>query len=697
MIRVALVILFLLGGLVSYRFLIKFFEFFDGSQGVLAFLSNQTLTIVVCVGILLLGYLLRAYGWSVLMRPIKKGPLSVFFSSLSIGFMCNALLPFRLGEIVRAVILGKSLSVSTSAVFMTVLVERLIDAIILFAFFNIFIFASSSAGFSLSASVGFLYAMFVGSIGLMTALLVLVHRQPAWLLELIGKGTGVFNRRIRNRLRMSTWSAIFGLNLLRFDTLKKYVVISAGIWIVNIAALSLFFSLSANISILHSAYVGLGSFLTLIVPTGSGYLGTHQYFLSDLGGAILQAHAPVGMIILTVWGMTVVPIAMVGAIYFALLLYRGRITPHGETDPHVNKLLRGDDLSTEMSVFFSGYFSNKSAGKLVHELEITEGVRLQRYFEGGSGVTTMLLALPDGSPVVRKIATPDMADKLRNQFLWLDRHKASPAYPTPLGEKTTSFYYYYDMPHYGNGETFFDFIHRSSTEQGIGVLKRLLKIEHALCGQGHIASLKSELAEYLETKILQKIDDSCKLNAGIASLDSHDTILVNGEECLTPRQSVEHIRNDGKLFGELSSCLVSSIHGDLTVDNILIWRDKIIILDPNDDNTLSDILVDYAKLYQSLHSGYEFLVGLESARVNGNKVDFEEAKSVRYDQLFEWLDAELRRQLSPERYRAVLFHEAVHYSRMLTYKCQLHPEAAPAFYGICARLLHRYLTASSAP
>jgi len=52
-----------------------------------------------------------------------------------------------------------------------------------------------------------------------------------------------------------------------------------------------------------------------------------------------------------------------------------------------------------------------------------------------------------------------------------------------------------------------------------------------------------------------------------------------------------------------------------------------LVLDPNNENQVSTPAVDYGKLYQSLHSGYEFLIQLERCDVTQKSVNFEEAKS----------------------------------------------------------------------
>ena len=104
--------------------------------------------------------------------------------------------------------------------------------------------------------------------------------------------------------------------------------------------------------------------------------------------------------------------------------------------------------------------------------------------------------------------------------------------------------------------------------------------------------------------------------------------------------------------------------------------------------------MDIAKLYQSLHSGYEFLCTLTKCSVERNQILFDENISSKFTELFNHLDSKLARELPPERHRAILFHEAVHYCRMLTYRARINPDTLPAFYAIATRLFNEFYRAN---
>jgi uncharacterized protein (TIRG00374 family) len=77
---------------------------------------------------------LRAWRWRFIMEPVKLISTLRLFSAMMIGFMGNMLLPARIGEFIRAYVVGRSQRVSTSASLATIVVERMLDGFTLLAF-----------------------------------------------------------------------------------------------------------------------------------------------------------------------------------------------------------------------------------------------------------------------------------------------------------------------------------------------------------------------------------------------------------------------------------------------------------------------------------------------------------------------------------------------------------------------------------
>lgn len=73
----------------------------------------------------LIGTLPRSWRRCYRLAPVKRIGVGRLFSANSIGFMANVLFPARLGEFVRAYVLGGNNPVSATTAFATIVVERL--------------------------------------------------------------------------------------------------------------------------------------------------------------------------------------------------------------------------------------------------------------------------------------------------------------------------------------------------------------------------------------------------------------------------------------------------------------------------------------------------------------------------------------------------------------------------------------------
>jgi len=75
----------------------------------------------------LLSMVQRAWRWHYLMAPLKRISLGPLLSCTFMGWAVTGLLPGRLGEVARAVLLGRREHVSKTATFATVVLERIFD------------------------------------------------------------------------------------------------------------------------------------------------------------------------------------------------------------------------------------------------------------------------------------------------------------------------------------------------------------------------------------------------------------------------------------------------------------------------------------------------------------------------------------------------------------------------------------------
>ena len=105
------------------------------------------------------GYFVRAMRWKVFLHPLNPDTkLRSRWAGMSIGFMVNNLVPGRVGELARPLVLGRLERLPFSGVFGTLVVERFLDSLVMLSF--VFI-AVLTPGFPDSAEV------FSGDLGVM--------------------------------------------------------------------------------------------------------------------------------------------------------------------------------------------------------------------------------------------------------------------------------------------------------------------------------------------------------------------------------------------------------------------------------------------------------------------------------------------------------------------------------------------------
>ncbi|MCP4213992.1 MAG: flippase-like domain-containing protein [bacterium] len=81
-------------------------------------------------------YYLRAYRWGIILRPHKqKISLMTLYNYTVIGFLLNTLIPGRVGEPARGILLAKEEGIDKSLGLASVVVERLIDSLMVVLLF----------------------------------------------------------------------------------------------------------------------------------------------------------------------------------------------------------------------------------------------------------------------------------------------------------------------------------------------------------------------------------------------------------------------------------------------------------------------------------------------------------------------------------------------------------------------------------
>jgi len=81
-----------------------------------------------------LAVLIRAQRWRLLLRPVAAVPLGASFAATAIGFAATAVLPLRLGEVIRPALLARRVGFGVTPALSSVVLERLFDMLFVILF-----------------------------------------------------------------------------------------------------------------------------------------------------------------------------------------------------------------------------------------------------------------------------------------------------------------------------------------------------------------------------------------------------------------------------------------------------------------------------------------------------------------------------------------------------------------------------------
>ena len=650
------------------------------------------LLIALSLALQMAAHYVRAYKSKLLLDCVRRTKPLVLFQGLSIGYLFNSLLPLRLGEFIRAFYVGNALAISKTTTFIAIVIERIVDGVILGVAFisaGLIVHSFSHSGSLLLTRLG---------IGLLTVSLFLamcielIRRQQRSLLRAVRAATGIYNAKLADRMRFMVWSGIYGTRLMLHDTrtVLQYLLASVGMWFMYFCSMAvIIYAYFQALSIGRFWFITQASYAGISTPIGPGYIGTFHLITSRLL-ATIGMRTTSGFLIF-VWLVITVPISLVGlAVLIKHRFDQGHDISHQEA--LINKLYREKDVSAEFSHFLDAYFLGEQINRILTQAELDGSFKLVKSFRGGSNAHT-LLVWQNQQLVVKKITLLQYADKLSSQAEWLLAREQLPHLPRVVRQEKTQTYYYFDIAYRDNYYPFFDFIHSHTTSASFKILERMLRfMRKSIYQTGAPTNNTDDLHSYIQSKVLGKINDTAAVNSMIAQLLLLPKLRINGVTCNNIPSILEWIRRHTNALDDLSSYTQSPIHGDLTVDNLIASdTGDFLVLDPNNENQVSAPVVDYGKVYQSLHSGYEFLIQLENCQVSGSRIDFEDSKSQKYADLFRLVDAKLRKELAPGEYKSILFHEAVHYCRMLTYRANIRPETLPVFYATAVRLFNEFM------
>jgi uncharacterized protein (TIRG00374 family) len=285
---------------------------------------------VLAVATTAITYIVRTWRWQILLGPIQHVPFMPAFRATVVGFTTTFLLPARAGELIRPWMLSRETSISASAAFATVIVERLFDLVAVLALFCVWRVLPVPPGAREIEGVtpAAIVAAMAGALALVATFLLAGHA------ERVGRFEQMLARVLPARAAMAaaTFLQKFarGLAIMRRPgPIVAAFAFSLALWAI-IGVTTWLTSLAFGITFAYPASFLIGLFLVVgvAVPTPGGVGGFHAAYafaVTRLFGATQEQAVACAIVLHAV---SFVPVTAVGLAIMAqagLTIQRARM------------------------------------------------------------------------------------------------------------------------------------------------------------------------------------------------------------------------------------------------------------------------------------------------------------------------------------------------------------------------------------
>lgn len=610
----------------------------------------------------MLGHAVKVLRWRRLIRIYEAPSTGSLFRAMSLGYGLNFILPFKLGELVRAWYAGKRMKNGVGLSLATVIVDRFLDILVVTFLFGLLYIMGIQKDLVLDSARFYFIAT-----ALILAGLALIRIFSSAIKRFTMLVCSIFNDRLKLSCEKFFWALINAFRDLKRLNMGLIMLQTVAMWLLYIASYAL---LGIFMSSLGSYYD-----LSEIVIT---LFSRSNIDLSALSAAVSGSGIRQEQIIINIFNL--LPPIILYLVTLTKPFRTAELSADSDESSFLNMLPQVDEK--DQLNFLDDYFSAKRPELLKKFIAINRDISIIADYSSGSNAST-ILCMDKGEIFYRKYAFGADGDKLAEQLQWLQRNSEKLPLCTVLRGEHNDDYCCYDMEYNSDASGMFPFIHSHPMAVTRDTLLSVLDVMETGLYKPSARPADSEmLKKYIDKKVTANLEI---LNASreLHELMAYDRLVINHREyknlpVLQKLLEPEHLM-------EVFSCdSCADIHGDLTIENIICTpasEKGFYIIDPNTGNLHDSPFLDYAKLLQSLHGGYEFMTKTSAVSVAKNRVDFIYTRSAAYDELFLALKGYLEEHFSPAQVRSIFYHELVHWLRLLPYKIRKDAKRAPMFYA----------------
>lgn len=221
----------------------------------------------------------RAWRWRVMLQPVKRVEYSKLLAATCIGFMANNILPFRLGEFVRAYSLAyQDKEVSKSASLATIFIERMVfDLVALLMIFG-GVLAVTKVKIPEDMRVGTWLAILIALVGI--GAVGLLARRPGQVGNLITRYLSFLPDSVKESIKSIVLRFSDGLKFVMqaksatsvmLHTMFLWICMGASNYFVFIA-----FGFDDRLTLETSFFMLVVVSISILIPSSPGFVGVYH-------------------------------------------------------------------------------------------------------------------------------------------------------------------------------------------------------------------------------------------------------------------------------------------------------------------------------------------------------------------------------------------------------------------------------------
>lgn len=318
----------LAGGLIAGAGLWIFFRDVNPARLGQELTSHHPLVLLACAGLVLFSLKLRAIRWGIMLPRVRTAHNQGLFGHVMIGFMVNNIVPARVGEAARVLLLWRKNGYGVTIAIGSLILERTIDVVVFGTFFIFPVLVLEPL--EPLRRYALLMAAGCGFAGLVFILYVIA---PGLVRTGFRRALAILPVKLRQRVKVTMEELASNLDWTSSPARIGVVLVLSYVIAFCFALMLLLLSDQFTLpGIVRSMFAQACAVMGAAIPLSPGYVGTLHAALLEGLTYLGQSRETARAIAILYHALAYVPVTVVGLVYFFRTDLRFRDLSHAKED-----------------------------------------------------------------------------------------------------------------------------------------------------------------------------------------------------------------------------------------------------------------------------------------------------------------------------------------------------------------------------